>query len=168
VGCCPFPPDHEGHPRFCPVMDERSGDEWDRPALNGRQCHAASVRARTDTSLNNLSNLAAKRERKVCTISENQAGLNALPHSRQHASWRGVMSPQNGHIRCEAKSPSRAFMLSNLRSDAARKACKERRLARNGCGAKDILGLHVISLQDQPWHIADRQFCARLLALHGM
>jgi hypothetical protein len=50
------------------------------------------------------------------------AGLSDLPHSRQQAPWRGVISPQNGHIRCEAKSPSRGCTPSDFRSDAAVKA----------------------------------------------
>ena len=31
------------------------------------------------------------------------AGLRALPHSRQHLFWRGVINPQNGHILCNLK-----------------------------------------------------------------
>ena len=31
------------------------------------------------------------------------AGLRALPHSRQHLFWRGVIKPQNGHILCNLK-----------------------------------------------------------------
>jgi hypothetical protein len=29
--------------------------------------------------------------------------LRALPHSRQHLFWRGVINPQNGHILCNLK-----------------------------------------------------------------
>jgi hypothetical protein len=31
------------------------------------------------------------------------AGLRALPHSRQHLFWRGVINPQKGHILCNLK-----------------------------------------------------------------
>src|SRR5437764_1730675 len=49
------------------------------------------------------------------------------------------MSPQNGHIRCEAKSPAWRSILRSFRSDAANKASRLRRPARNGCGAKDMV-----------------------------
>ena len=62
-----------------------------------------------------------------------QAGLNDLPHSRQRASWRGVMSPQEGHIRCEAKSPSWGSIFRNFLKEAARKARRLRMRGRNGC-----------------------------------
>ncbi len=47
------------------------------------------------------------------------AGRSALPHSRQLDSWRGVMSPQKGHMRWEAKSPSCGSMPNHFLSDAA-------------------------------------------------
>ena len=55
------------------------------------------------------------------------------------------MSPQNGHIRCEAKSPSRASIFSDFRREAAMKARNLRRLARNGCElkGKDMLEIRV-------------------------
>lgn len=62
-----------------------------------------------------------------------QAGFSALPHSRQQVSKRGVMSPQNGHIRCDVKSPSRGPIPNNFLPDAATKARKRRTPARNAC-----------------------------------
>jgi hypothetical protein len=62
-----------------------------------------------------------------------QAGLRELPHSRQHVSWRGVMSPQNGHIRREVKSPSRGAILNHFRSEAPMKARRVRTRTRKGC-----------------------------------
>jgi len=41
------------------------------------------------------------------------AGLRDFPHSRQNRLRRGVMSPQNGHIRCGANS-ARGFILSSF------------------------------------------------------
>ncbi|HWY04272.1 MAG TPA: hypothetical protein VNX60_11420 [Candidatus Acidoferrum sp.] len=58
------------------------------------------------------------------------------------------MSPQNGHIRCEAKSPSRASIFSNFRREAAMKARNLRRLARNGCEVKDMVEIRVRILFD--------------------
>jgi hypothetical protein len=69
------------------------------------------------------------------------AVLKALPHSRQHRSWRGVTSPQNGHIRWEAKSPACASIFKNFLSEALRKARRLRRLATSGCGEKDMLAI---------------------------
>ena len=62
-----------------------------------------------------------------------QAGLSALPHSRQQVPWRGVMSPQNGHIRWDAKSPTCGSMPSDLLNHAARKARRCRALPRSTC-----------------------------------
>ena len=61
------------------------------------------------------------------------AGLSALPHSRQQVPWRGVMSPQNGHMRWDAKSPTRGSMPSDLLNHAARKARRLRALPRSAC-----------------------------------
>ena len=58
------------------------------------------------------------------------------------------MSPQNGHIRCEAKSPSRASIFSNFRREAAMKARNLRRLARNGWEVKDMMEIRVRILFD--------------------
>ena len=58
------------------------------------------------------------------------------------------MSPQNGHIRCEAKSPSRASIFSNFRREAATKARNLRRLPRNGCAVKDLVEIRVRILFD--------------------
>jgi hypothetical protein len=62
-----------------------------------------------------------------------QAGLRVLPHSRQQLPWRGVMSPQNGHMRWDAKSPTRGSMPSDLLNQAAAKARRLRRLPRSAC-----------------------------------
>jgi hypothetical protein len=61
-----------------------------------------------------------------------QTDLSDLPHSRQHVSKRGVMSPQNGHIRCETKSPSRGCILNHFRTDAPMKARRVRIRTKNG------------------------------------
>ena len=58
------------------------------------------------------------------------------------------MSPQNGHIRCAAKSPSRASIFSDFRREAPMKARNLRRLARNGCGAKAMVEIRVNILFD--------------------
>jgi hypothetical protein len=72
-----------------------------------------------------------------------QADLNRLPHSRQAVSKRGVMSPQNGHMRCDAKSPSFGSMLDNLLRDAAMKERRRRTRMRNGCSTGSMLMFQV-------------------------
>jgi hypothetical protein len=64
--------------------------------------------------------------------------LNDLPHSRQLVSWRGVMSPQNGHIRWRAKSPWRGSIFKNFRSEAAKKAQRLRTRAGNEGRAENM------------------------------
>jgi hypothetical protein len=75
-----------------------------------------------------------------------QAGLSALPHSRQHVSQRGVMSPQNGHTRCDAKSPSCASILSIFLSEAAMKASRLRTRTRSACMTVSIVDSGFLNL----------------------
>lgn len=63
---------------------------------------------------------------------DSQAGLSFRPHSRQHVSKRGVMSPQNGHIRCKAKSPSCGAMRKNCLVVVASQAGRLRRRISKG------------------------------------
>jgi hypothetical protein len=53
--------------------------------------------------------------------STDQAGLSTLPHSRQQISQRGVIRPQKGHIRCDAKSPARGVARDIFLSQASMK-----------------------------------------------
>jgi hypothetical protein len=82
-----------------------------------------------------------KSSHESCAVFDFQARLRELPHSRQHVSWRGVMSPQNGHIRCEAKSPSRGAIFNNFLREAAMKARRLRTRTRNGCSTGSMVEL---------------------------
>ncbi|PYV68826.1 MAG: hypothetical protein DMG96_35525 [Acidobacteria bacterium] len=51
------------------------------------------------------------------------AVLRALPHSRQHLFWRGVINPQNGHILCALKVwPSGVGVARELINESAMRA----------------------------------------------
>ena len=60
------------------------------------------------------------------------------------------MSPQNGHIRCEAKSPSRGPMPSELLSDAAMKARNLRTWLSKTCKREAIAESSAV-LKSLPW-----------------
>jgi hypothetical protein len=68
-----------------------------------------------------------------------QAGFSRWPHSRQHLSKRDVMSPQNGHMRCDAKSPTFGCIFTSFLMDAAMQLRSRRRRARNGCRTGSML-----------------------------
>jgi hypothetical protein len=59
--------------------------------------------------------------------------LNDLPHSKQDRFARGVIKPQNGHIRCAPKSgEGRSAGVSNLLKESAQKTKRLRSRSRNG------------------------------------
>jgi hypothetical protein len=65
--------------------------------------------------------------------------LNDFPHSKQNGLDREVISPQNGHIRVDAKSPRDVFFAMSFPSESARKVRNVRRRERKGCKAEPTL-----------------------------
>jgi hypothetical protein len=60
------------------------------------------------------------------------AGASDFPHSRQDDLDREVISPQNGHILCEAKPRSGGVSDANsFETDAVILACRLRKRSRN-------------------------------------
>ena len=63
--------------------------------------------------------------------------MRALPHSRQHLFWRGVINPQNGHILCALKVwPSGLGVARELINKSAMKAS----FLRKGLSSRRKLG----------------------------
>jgi hypothetical protein len=65
--------------------------------------------------------------------------LNDFPHSKQNGLDREVISPQNGHIRVDAKSPRDVFIAMSFPSESARKERKVRSWTRKGSKTEPTL-----------------------------
>jgi hypothetical protein len=75
-----------------------------------------------------------------------------------------VTSPQKGHIRWDVKSPAWASIFRNFLSEAPSKARRLRRLARSGCGEKDMFAIPRFYSNQTTMTHRGPAFCARLLS----
>jgi hypothetical protein len=79
--------------------------------------------------------------RKMSALETHPAGASVFPHSRQAALRRGVINPQNGHIRCEAKPRSAGLIDAiNAERDALNEAMRLRKRSRKRCLVCSIKG----------------------------
>src|SRR5229473_5539349 len=75
-------------------------------------------------------------------LSFHRAGASDLPHSRQEFLDRDVISPQNGHILCDAKPGAAGVIDANsFETEAVMEASRLRKRSRNRRRARSISDL---------------------------
>jgi hypothetical protein len=81
------------------------------------------------------------------------AGLRALPHSRQHLFWRGVINPQKGHILCNLK-----FWFSGLgiARELINKSAMKASFLQKGLSSRRKLGAIDLPTLFHPWRGSSR------------
>src|SRR5229473_1414297 len=90
-----------------------------------------------------VSKMSARQRHLSCdTYLVMPAGASDLPHSRQEFLDRDVISPQNGHILCDAKPGAAGVIDANsFETEAVMEASRLRKRSRNRRRARSISDL---------------------------